>query len=89
MESQNQNMKHILIVPDKFKGSLTSLQAAQAIRKGLERRCAAGDCGNGLQFQIVEIADGGDGSLDVVAGRVTSPQKVSVKVLTSALFTLL
>ena len=73
-------MKHILIVPDKFKGSLTSLQAAQAIRKGLERRYAAGDCGNGLQFQIVEIADGGDGSLDVVAGRVTSPQKVSVQV---------
>ena len=114
MESQNQNMKHILIVPDKFKGSLTSLQAAQAIRKGLERRyadasaaafplaghagdavCAQGaggghtgdgfcageeECGSVLQFQIVEIADGGDGSLDVVAGRVTSPQKVSVQV---------
>ena len=98
MESQNQNMKHILIVPDKFKGSLTSLQAAQAIRKGLERRyadasaaafplaghaggavCSQG-AGGGLQFQIVEIADGGDGSLDVVAGRVTSPQKVSVQV---------
>lgn len=132
METQNQNMKHILIVPDKFKGSLTSLQAAQAIRKGLEKRYAAGDCaaataaaaasvaavgasaetsvdaghtegaicaqgasgghtgggfcareedcGAGLQFQSVEIADGGDGSLDVVAGRVESPQKVYVKV---------
>ena len=74
MESQNQKMKHILIVPDKFKGSLTSLQAAQAIRTGFERHRGT------FNFQLVEIADGGDGSLDVVAGRVNSPQKVSVQV---------
>ena len=97
MESQNQNMKHILIVPDKFKGSLTSLQAAQAIRAGFERQggtcgCseaassdrAAGDAAKmaapHYSFQLVEIADGGDGSLDVVAGRVGSPKKVSVQV---------
>ena len=97
MESQNQNMKHILIVPDKFKGSLTSLQAAQAIRAGFESQggtcgCseaassdrAAGDAAKmaapHYSFQLVEIADGGDGSLDVVAGRVDSPQKVSVQV---------
>ena len=97
MENQNQNMKHILIVPDKFKGSLTSLQAAQAIRAGFERQggtcgCseaassdgAAGDAAKmaapRYSFQLVEIADGGDGSLDVVAGRVNSPKKVSVQV---------
>ena len=97
MENQNQNMKHILIVPDKFKGSLTSLQAAQAIRAGFERQggtcgCseaassdgAAGDAAKmaapHYSFQLVEIADGGDGSLDVVAGRVGSPKKVSVQV---------
>ena len=90
-------MKHILIVPDKFKGSLTSLQAAQAIRAGFESQggtcgCseaassdrAAGDAAKmaapHYSFQLVEIADGGDGSLDVVAGRVDSPQKVSVQV---------
>ena len=67
-------MKHILIVPDKFKGSLTSLQAAQAIRAGFEKQ------GGTFNFQLVEIADGGDGSLDVVAGRVGSPKKVSVQV---------
>ena len=67
-------MKHILIVPDKFKGSLTSLQAAQAIRAGFEKQ------GGAFNFQLVEIADGGDGSLDVVAGRVGSPKKVSVQV---------
>ena len=90
-------MKHILIVPDKFKGSLTSLQAARAIRAGFESQggtcgCveaassdgAAGDAAKmaapHYSFQLVEIADGGDGSLDVVAGRVDSPQKVSVQV---------
>ena len=78
-------MKHILIVPDKFKGSLTSLQAAEAIRAGFERQeqaaCQAGaDVASRYSFQLVEIADGGDGSLDVVAGRVDFPQKVSVQV---------
>jgi len=36
MTTQNQNIKKILIAPDKFKGSLTSSQAAWAIRRGLE-----------------------------------------------------
>ena len=90
-------MKHILIVPDKFKGSLTSLQAAQAIKAGFERQGGACGCSEAASsdeaagdaakmaaphysFQLVEIADGGDGSLDVVAGRVGSPKKVSVQV---------
>ena len=91
-------MKNILIVPDKFKGSLTSLQAAQAIQAGLEKQftiaaegslgvghvdggfCARGGegCGDGVRFQIVEIADGGDGSLDVVAGRLPGAQLVEI-----------
>ena len=138
MTTQNQTIRKILIAPDKFKGSLTSLQAANAIKRGIEAAyllpdnscagvdsqlgnnsgavcalggdaphsgnnsggiCAAegnssqsGNISGGicaadgenpmvqLQFQIVEIADGGDGSLDVVAGRVDSPQLVSVEV---------
>ena len=154
MTTQNQTIRKILIAPDKFKGSLTSFQAASAIKRGIEaahllpdNSCAGGDfqlgsvsggicaaegnfsqlgnnsgaecalsgdasqlgnvsggicsaegdssqLGNNsgaecapdgdpvapLQFRIVEIADGGDGSLDVVAGRVDSPQLVSVKV---------
>ena len=138
MTTQNQTIRKILIAPDKFKGSLTSLQAANAIKRGMEAAyllpdnscagvdsqlgnnsgavcalggdaphsgnisggiCAAegnssqsGNISGGicsadgenpmvqLQFQIVEIADGGDGSLDVVAGRVDSPQLVSVEV---------
>ena len=97
MALQNQNIRKILIAPDKFKGSLTSSQAAMAIRRGLEKlalegnapagicfptdgggalgNAPAGICslageggafGNGgLQFRMVEIADGGDGSLEV------------------------
>lgn len=52
----------ILIAIDKFKGSLTSLQAAQAIREGLSKAIGNKE----LQFDVVEIADGGDGSAAVL-----------------------
>ena len=162
MTTQNQNIKKILIAPDKFKGSLTSSQAAWAIRRGLEgyfagaghdsgagcaHSCAGGriswgfcareedfcgaghdsgagcaqggvdghemadicspaeGCGDsrnvsggicspaevcggsgnvsgndsangGVQFRMVEIADGGDGSLEVVEKRVANGRRV-------------
>ena len=46
----------ILIVPDSFKGSLSSKQAADAIEEGIEN----------LQFEIekVPMADGGEGTVD-------------------------
>lgn len=104
MALQNQNIRKILIAPDKFKGSLTSSQAAMAIRRGLEKLASEGDTpkgicsptdgggalgnapagicslageggafGNGgLQFRMVEIADGGDGSLEVVGKKVAN-----------------
>ncbi|MBO7269454.1 MAG: glycerate kinase, partial [Bacteroidales bacterium] len=68
MALQNQNIRKILIAPDKFKGSLTSSQAAMAIRRGLESAALPGN--GGLQFRMVEIADGGDGSLEVVGKKV-------------------
>jgi glycerate kinase len=87
MALQNQNIRKILIAPDKFKGSLTSSQASQAIRRGLEKLALEGNApvgicslageggafGNGgLQFRMVEIADGGDGSLEVVGKKVAN-----------------
>lgn len=80
------NFLKILIVPDKFKGSLTSAEAAAYIKAGIERGFAenalnsntfnscvkagtsAGPGNNKivLRFDIVEIADGGDGSAAVV-----------------------
>ncbi len=38
MATQNQTIRKILIAPDKFKGSLTSTQAALAIKRGIEER---------------------------------------------------
>ena len=157
MTTHNQTIHKILIAPDKFKGSLTSLQAANAIRRGMERRflipdnplpegnpllggtslpegtplpeggdlqlgnnsgvgcsregvtsqlgnnsgagCswegAASQLGNNsgvgcapsdgdpvapLQFQIVEIADGGDGSLEVLKNRIPGAKTADVTV---------
>ena len=69
----------ILIAIDKFKGSLTSLQAAQAIRNGIEGAVAAvaGEASAAAAatpasaiadntYEMVEIADGGDGSANVL-----------------------
>lgn len=54
---------HILIVPDSFKGSLSSIEAAQCIDTGF-RRVFSG-CTSGL----LPVADGGEGTVEaLVAG---------------------
>lgn len=55
--------RNILIVPDKFKGSLTAGEVADALEKALRRLLVGGD-----DACIVKLpmADGGDGSLEVV-----------------------
>jgi glycerate kinase len=66
---------HVLIAPDKFKGSLTALGVADHLAAGL--RAARPD----LRLVTAPVADGGDGTLDatVAAGfrrvpvRVTGP----------------
>jgi len=49
-----------LICCDKFKGSITAIQACQAIRRGLSQKY------KDLHYNTLPIADGGDGSLDVI-----------------------
>lgn len=51
----------ILICPDKFKGSLTATEVCQALAKGLHQGYA--------EVEVIQcpLADGGDGSLDVLA----------------------
>ncbi len=84
--------KRILIAIDKFKGSLTSLEAAQAIKRGMER--AVGKLNEtqiiehsvlqdalcedtvSLQFDIIPIADGGDGSADVIKSVLSGVEEV-------------
>lgn len=111
MTTQNQTIRKILIAPDKFKGSLTSAQAAEAIRKGIQEaaslhsghvpgqicawegesqhsgRVSEDICTQrqqegpgGLEFRIIEIADGGDGSLEVLQKRLPGSRVVEVPV---------
>ena len=51
----------ILVAPDSFKGSLTSVQVARALADGWLR----GRPGDAIR--LVPLADGGDGTLDAVA----------------------
>jgi glycerate kinase len=46
---------HLLVAPDKFKGSLTALEVATAIGQGLEAA--------GVASRLLPLADGGDGSV--------------------------
>jgi glycerate kinase len=50
----------ILIAPDKFKGSISAVQAAEAIASGLRESLPACDCA------LAPIADGGEGFADAM-----------------------
>lgn len=50
----------ILIAPDKFKGSLTAIEAAQAIARGVKSVLHAAD------VREIPIADGGEGTTDAL-----------------------
>ena len=60
---------NILIVPDKFKGSLSAADVADALEAAV-RRCMVG----GRQAKVVKLpmADGGDGSMEVVEAAMDS-----------------
>jgi glycerate kinase len=50
----------ILIAPDAFKGTLTAPEVARAIGRGVER--------GGRPVELCPLADGGEGTLDVLVG---------------------
>ncbi|MEH7524394.1 glycerate kinase [Bacillus sp. JJ1503] len=63
----------IVIAPDSFKGSLTALEAAQAIEKGVK---------NAIQHAetvLVPVADGGEGTMDSLVS-ATNGHKVEIEV---------
>jgi len=65
----------VVVAPDKFKGSLTAVQAAEAVAAGLRRAVP------GVDVVLLPVADGGDGTLEAayaagysrVPARVTGP----------------
>ncbi len=60
----------ILIVIDKFKGSLTSSQACLAIKKGIEKRWVDLFPSCNLSIEVLPMADGGEGTLEVIEKNV-------------------
>ena len=66
-------MKKIIIAPDSFKGSLTSVEVANAIELGIKR--VASD------YKIVKlpIADGGDGTMNTLVSALGG-KKIKIKV---------
>lgn len=56
-------IRNILIVPDKFKGSLTAAGVADALERAVRRYMVGGAQ---AQVEKLPMADGGDGSLEVV-----------------------
>ena len=51
---------HVLLAPDKFKGSLTAAEVAGYVAVGLRR------ADPGIETTVIPIADGGDGTVDAV-----------------------
>jgi glycerate kinase len=52
----------VLIAPDKFKGSLSAHQVAEAMARGLRRAWARAGGGLPLEIDCVPMADGGEGT---------------------------
>ncbi|HHY42160.1 MAG TPA: glycerate kinase [Thermoanaerobacterales bacterium] len=58
----------IIVAPDSFKGSLSSIQAANAIEKGIMK--AARNCQEPVEVIKVPMADGGEGTVEAVISAV-------------------
>ena len=59
----------VLICPDKFKGSLTAIDVARSIEDALPQS---------FEKELVPMADGGEGSLEVIAANMTGCWKTVV-----------
>ncbi len=62
---------HVLVAPDKFKGSLTALEVATAIAQGL--------AATGVASTLLPLADGGDGSVAAALHAGSAPHPVTVR----------
>jgi glycerate kinase len=62
----------VLVAPDKFKGSATALEVAEAIAAGLH------DAAPGLRVLLRPVADGGDGTVDAFVAAGAARRTVAV-----------
>jgi glycerate kinase len=65
-------LSHVVIAPDKFKGTLSAAQVAAHVAAGLDRACP------GLRCVQVPVADGGDGTVD--AAQAAGYRRVELEV---------
>jgi len=65
----------ILISPDSYKGTLNSLDAAQIIEQALKK-----SLNNRVRTVIAPLADGGEGSIDILKHHLPDLHKIHVKV---------
>ena len=62
-------MKNILVAPDSFKGSLTSIEACESIKKGLLKS------GEDFNVTMMPMADGGEGTAAVITSNSKGEMK--------------
>ncbi|MEU3275108.1 glycerate kinase [Saccharomonospora sp. NPDC006951] len=63
----------VVVAPDKFKGSLTAVEAAQAIGEGVRAALP------GAEVTLCPVADGGEGTLDVLLAAGGRRERVRVR----------
>jgi glycerate 2-kinase len=73
MQSRRSRGGHVLVAPDKFKGTLTATQAARHIAAGLRR--VRGD----LDIAQVPVADGGEGTVAAAIAAGYQPVRLGVR----------
>ena len=74
--------RRILIAPDKFKGTATALQVADALEAAILRNCVQREAEH-LEIVKLPLADGGDGSLAILESalsrRGANPERIEVE----------
>ena len=64
--------RHVLIAPDKFKGSATAAEVAERVAAGLRRAAPS------VPVTVLPIADGGDGTVDAAVAAGFERRQVTV-----------
>ena len=64
----------VLAAVDSFKGSMTSVQAGMAVKKGLEKNY------KNCEIEVVPVADGGEGTMDAIAYGKSNMKRHTVNV---------
>ena len=63
----------VTVAMDSFKGSLTSLEAGEAVKRGILKACPD------AEITVLPLADGGEGTLDCIA-QYTGGEEIRIKV---------